>query len=247
DPERPVSLDLLVEQFSSDDAASGPARRGPAWGTIAAFGVAALAFALAWRYTPLAEYVTVDRVRGWANAARGSGWAPLAVVLAYVPASFVMFPRPLITMFGVVALGPLAGFAAAMTGVALSGACLYGLGRVMKRDTVRRIAGERLNRTAKLLRRHGLAASFACSIAPVAPFMAVGVVAGAMRVKLWQYLAGMLGGMAPGAAATTLFAEQLAAALDDPGLINWWIVAGIFAAFAALVFGARRWLKRLEA
>ncbi|HYD55559.1 MAG TPA: phospholipase D-like domain-containing protein, partial [Burkholderiales bacterium] len=47
DPERPVSLDLLVEQFSSDDAASGPARRGPAWGTIAAFGVAALAFALA--------------------------------------------------------------------------------------------------------------------------------------------------------------------------------------------------------
>jgi uncharacterized membrane protein YdjX (TVP38/TMEM64 family) len=158
-----------------------------------------------------------------------------------------MFPRPLITIFAVVALGPWLGFGAAITGIALAGICLYYLGRRMKRDAVRRIAGAGLNRMTKLLRRHGLTAAFACSIAPVAPFIAVGMVAGAMRVKLWHYLAGMLAGMLPGALAATLFADQIAAALDDPGRINWWVVAAVVLVFVALMLAARRWLKRLEA
>ncbi len=246
DPERPVSLDMLVEQFSADDSAPAP-RRGPAWGKIAGFGLALLILTLAWRYTPLAELATAERVREWAHAARGTWWAPAAIGLAYVPSTFIMFPRPLLTIFAVVALGPWLGFGVAMMGVALSGICLYYLGRSMKRDTIRRIAGAGLNRMTKLLRRHGLSASFACSIAPVAPFIAVGMVAGAMRVKLWHYLAGMLAGMLPGALAATLFADQLAAALEDPGRINWWLVAGVVLVFAALLVAARRWLKRLEA
>jgi phosphatidylserine/phosphatidylglycerophosphate/cardiolipin synthase-like enzyme/uncharacterized membrane protein YdjX (TVP38/TMEM64 family) len=245
DPERPVSIDRLIEQFSSDEPAAR--RRGPAWGTLASIGLVLLALALAWRYTPLADYVSVDHVRGWAQAASGSAWAPLAVVLAYVPTAFVLFPRPLITVFAVVALGPWMGFSTALAGAALSGVCVYYLGRALKRDTVRRLAGPGLNRMTKLLRQRGLAASFACSIAPVAPFIVVGMVAGAMRVRLWHYLAGMLGGMLPGTAATTVFADQLAAALEDPARINWWVVAAVGAALVTLLAGARRWMTRLEA
>ncbi|MGQ0652511.1 MAG: VTT domain-containing protein [Betaproteobacteria bacterium] len=209
DPERPVSLDRLIEQFSSDEPA--PARRrGPAWGKIAAFGLVLLGLALAWRYTSLADYVTAERVREWAHAAGGTWWAPLAVVLAYVPSAFVMFPRPLITIFGVVALGPWLGFAAAITGIALSGICSYYLGRSVKRDTIRRIAGAGLNRMTKLLRRHGLSASFACSIAPVAPFIAVGMAAAARAHKLVDRRRRRGG-------------------------------------FRGLLFGARHWMKRLEA
>ena len=245
DPERPVSIDLLMTQFSSDDAA--PARRrGPQWGKIAAFGLVVLALFAAWRFTPLAEFITVDRTREWARAAGDLWWTPPALVLAYAASAFVMFPRPLLTIFGVVALGPWLGFAVAMMGAAAAGLSVYYAGRAMNRDTVRRIAGSGLNRMTKLLRRHGLSASFACSIAPVAPFIAVGMVAGAMRVKLWHYLAGMLAGMLPGAAATTLFADQLAAALDDPSRINWWVVGAIVLVFVALTIGARRWLQRLE-
>lgn len=245
DPERPVSLDMLVAQFPAGDSVPAP-RRGPAWGRIVGFGLVLLGLALAWRYTPLADLVTAERVRDWARAAGGTWWAPPAVMLAYVPATFVMFPRPLITIFAVMALGPWLGFGAAMAGVGLAGICLYCLGMAMRRDTVRRIAGASLNRMTKLLRRHGLSAAFACSIAPVAPFIAVGMVAGATRVKLWHYIAGMLAGMLPGALAATLFADQLAAALDDPGRINWWMVALVALAFVALTLAARRWLKRLE-
>jgi uncharacterized membrane protein YdjX (TVP38/TMEM64 family) len=158
-----------------------------------------------------------------------------------------MFPRPLITLFAVVAFGPWLGFASAMAGVAISGVCMYYLGRTLSRDAVRRIAGERLNRTSELLRRHGLAAAFACSVAPVAPFIAVGVIAGAVRIKLWRYLGGMLLGMLPGTLATTVFAHQIAAALGESGGgINYWLVAGVVLLFVILVFVVRRWLKKLE-
>jgi uncharacterized membrane protein YdjX (TVP38/TMEM64 family) len=245
DPEKPVSMDALIDQFSP---AETPARRtGPSWGKIVAFISVLLALTLAWRYTPLAEYVDADRVRGWAQSVGNTWWAPLAVVAAYTPSAFVMFPRPLLTIFSVVAFGPFIGFAIAMMGVALSGVCLYYLGRRVSRDTVRRIAGDRLNRTSDLLRRHGLAAAFACSVAPVAPFIAVGIIAGAARVKLGHYIAGMLLGMLPGALATTFFADQLTEALEDPSRINWWIVAGVTAILVALLYGARRWMKKLEA
>ena len=44
-------------------------------------------------------------------------WAPLVVILAYTPASLVMFPRWLITLMAVAAFGPWAAFAYAQTGV----------------------------------------------------------------------------------------------------------------------------------
>jgi phosphatidylserine/phosphatidylglycerophosphate/cardiolipin synthase-like enzyme/uncharacterized membrane protein YdjX (TVP38/TMEM64 family) len=245
DPERPVSLEQLIDQFSSTSAA--PARRaGPAWAKIVSFALVLGALALMWRFTPLAEYVTVERVHGWAEAAGGTGWAPLALIVSYTPSAFVMFPRPLITIFAVVAFGPWLGFASAMAGVAISGVCIYYLGRTLSRDTVRRIAGERLNRTSELLRRHGLAAAFACSVAPVAPFIAVGVIAGAVRIKLWRYLGGMLLGMLPGTLATTVFADQIAAALGESGSINYWLVAGVVLVFVILLYVVRRWMKKLE-
>jgi phospholipase D1/2 len=51
------------------------------------------ALAAAWRCTPLSEFITPDRITGWARTVRGVSWAPIVVMLAYTPAVFVMFPR----------------------------------------------------------------------------------------------------------------------------------------------------------
>jgi hypothetical protein len=58
---------------------------------FAALMIAALA--AAWRCTPLSEFITPDRITGWARTVRGVSWAPIVVMLAYTPAVFVMFPR----------------------------------------------------------------------------------------------------------------------------------------------------------
>ena len=242
DLERPVSMDRLIQEFSpdGDDQKAG----GFPWGK-GLIAVAVIAGLMAiWRYTPLAEVLSAENIIAWAEDFAGRPWAPFAIIAAYTPASFVMFPRPLITLAAVVAFGPWLGVAYALTGVLIAAIANYLVGRLMSRATVRRIAGDRINRISEVLRRRGLVAMTAVRLVPIAPFPVVGLVAGAIRVKFWHYALGTLFGMLPGAIVTTVFGDQLQSALRDPARINYWIIAGVVILFAVGIYFVRRWFKK---
>jgi phospholipase D1/2 len=245
DLERPVSLDRLVEQF---DPGSGELpRAGRPWKMLAATAAFFVGLTLAWRYTPLRELVTADAVIEWADAFAGQWWAPLLIVFAYTPASVVLFPRPLLTLAAVVAFGPWLGFAYAMGGILLAAVAGYYAGRLFDRDTVRRIAGEKLNRMTEALRRRGLLAMTALRLVPLAPFAVESVVAGAIRIRLWHLVLGTFLGMLPGVLAATVFGDQLETALRDPSAINYWLVGGVVAALGVLTLAVRRWFGKIDA
>jgi len=216
-------------------------RRSPAWGKLLAIVVVVAALAAAWRYTPLSEYITAERITGWARAIRGWSWAPLVVMFLYTPAAFVMFPRPVLTLLTVIAFGPWLGFAYGMTGIIGSALATYYVGRLLPEKTLQRLAGNKLDDVIKALRRRGLMAMLAVRIIPVAPFAVEGFIAGAVPIKLWEYTLGTFLGMLPGVLATSVFGGQLAAALEDPSTINWWIVGGVILAMVALTWYVKRW------
>jgi phosphatidylserine/phosphatidylglycerophosphate/cardiolipin synthase-like enzyme/uncharacterized membrane protein YdjX (TVP38/TMEM64 family) len=243
DPERPVSLETLVAQFAPEIEVR---HARPLWQKAGLALLALAALAAAWRYTLLAEMLTPEVVDRFAAHLAGAWWAPLALVLAYTPASFVMFPRPLITLAAVIAFGPWIGFALAMTGVVLAAVATYAVGRALERDTVRRIAGERLNRMTHALRANGVLAVTSVRLVPIAPFVVVNVVAGAIRIPLARFLAGTALGMLPGTLAATVFAQQLEAFLDDPATVRWgWLAAAIAVVVLAAFFLG--WRMRREA
>jgi phospholipase D1/2 len=66
---------------------------------------------------------------------------------------------------------------------------------------------------------------------PIAPFSIVNAVAGASRIRLREFLLGTLLGMLPGITATVIFVDRVAAAVTDPGLDTFLMLAG----FAALI------------
>lgn len=216
----------------------------PAWWKVLAALVLAAALAAAWRYTPLADYVTAERVGGWARAVRETPWAPLLVIAAYTPAAFILFPRPLLTLLTVVAFGPWLGFAYGMTGILVSAYATYYAGRLFPPATVERLAGRHAQAVRKSLKRHGLAAVFALRIVPAAPFAVEGIMAGAVRVKPWQYGLGTFLGMLPGVAATSVFGSEIQAFLDDPDVAAWWIAAAAVVALGVFTYFARRWIAR---
>jgi uncharacterized membrane protein YdjX (TVP38/TMEM64 family) len=226
---------------ATSDAA--PARAGPAWGRIALIALAVAALSAMWRYTPLHDYLTPQRVFDWAQSFGERWWAPLAVIVAYSPACITMFPRPLITLFAVIAFGPWLGFAYGITGILLAAAMTYVAGARMPEATVRRLAGPRLDGITEVLRRRGLIASFATHVVPVGPFAVVGFVSGNIGIKFFDYLAGTFLGMAPGALVTTVFGDQLQAALED-SRINWWLVGGVAVVFAIMMVFVRRWFAK---
>jgi uncharacterized membrane protein YdjX (TVP38/TMEM64 family) len=199
---------------------------------------------LIWRYTPLAEVVTAENVSALAQQISNYWWAPIIVVLVYTPASLIMFPRPLITLAAVVAFGPWLGFAYAITGILLSALVHYMAGRMLDRDTVRRLAGEKLNRLMHALRHRGLVAITAVRLIPIAPFAVEGFVAGAVRIKLWHFMVGTFIGMLPGVLTATVFADQLENALRDSSEINWWLVGGAAVLFVAIIVLVRRWFMK---
>jgi uncharacterized membrane protein YdjX (TVP38/TMEM64 family) len=212
-----------------------------------AMSVLALGLALAWRYTDLAEVVTVEAVLGWIEAFRGKAWAPFVLALAYTPASIVMFPRPLLTLAAVVAFGPWKGFAVAMGGILMNALVGYCLGRSVDEKRVRRWGGPRFGRVAKTLKKEGFVPVLLVGLLPVAPFFAEMLAFGALRLKLRHVLPGVALANLPGTLCTTVLADQVAAVLSQERTLEPWIVVAVVAAMAAIAFFTHRAWRRMEA
>jgi uncharacterized membrane protein YdjX (TVP38/TMEM64 family) len=224
----------------------GAARGGrrTAWLKLLAFVLVVAALAAAWRYTPLSEFVTASRITAWARAFRGFPWAPLIAILAYTPAAFIMFPRPLITLFTVVAFGPRLGFLYGMIGMMAAALAAYYVGRALPESTVHRLAGTKLDALRKRLQQHGIIAVLLLRITPTAPFAVESMVAGAFRVKAVDYTIGSVLGLAPGVLGNSVFGSQLAAALEDMARVNYWLIAAVVIGLAGVTIAASRWVAK---
>jgi len=244
DPEEPIALDVLKAGPAYGEAASALLPERPDWGRLALIALGFALLAAAWRFTPLSEIVTAQKVIGWAHAFGSQWWAPLVVMAAYTPACFVMFPRPLITLAAVVAFSPWLGFAYALAGIVLSAIVTYYAGKRMRRDTVRRLAGPQLDRMVEVLKKHGLLALTLLRLVPLAPFAVEGIVAGAVGLKLRHLVVGTAIGMLPGTLTTTLFGSELESALSG-GSFDWRIVGAAVLALAAGTWYVRRWFGRM--
>jgi phosphatidylserine/phosphatidylglycerophosphate/cardiolipin synthase-like enzyme/membrane protein DedA with SNARE-associated domain len=245
DPEEPIALETLLSERHAEETACVE-QPSPAWGKLAAIVASILALMALWRFTPLREVATAEAAIAWAKAFGEQPWAPWALMAAYTPACLVMFPRPLITLAAVIAFGPWLGFFYSLAGICASSAVTWEMGRHMRRDTVRRLAGPRLDRMVDVLKRHGLLAMTLLRLVPIAPFAVESIVAGAIRMRLWHVVVGTGIGLLPGTLTTTLFGDAIESAVTGSGNVNWWLVGGALAILAAGAWAVKRWFTRME-
>jgi uncharacterized membrane protein YdjX (TVP38/TMEM64 family) len=118
---------------------------------------------------------------------------------------------------------------------------------MVSRDTIRRLAGKKLKPLTHFMERKGLIAVTILRLMPIAPFPIVNLVMGAMRVKLWHFVVGTIIGMMPGMLAATILSEQLAAALEDPTRVNFWLIGAAVLVIVAVVFFGQRYMRRYGA
>jgi uncharacterized membrane protein YdjX (TVP38/TMEM64 family) len=202
------------------------------------------ALAAAWRYSPIGEWFTIARVTAWSRAVRETTWAPIALMLAYTPAAFLLFPRPLLTLFAVIAFGPWFGFAYSAVGILAAALVTYYAGRMLRHETVLRLAGKKADRVGRVLRRHGVLSIFASNMVPVPPFVVQNMIAGAARIPLWDYALGSALGMLPGLLAATVFGHQIVRALEDPAGISYWVIGAVIIVFAVFSYFVGRWASK---
>lgn len=224
DPERPLAPERFLEEFAPADQGK-PGRTRLKY----AITVLVLMFALsaAWRWTPLGDWLDLQKLSTWLGSLQGYPRAAFVVLGGYVVGSLLVVPVTLLILATAFTFGPVWGVAYSLAGSLLGAVLTYTLGRLLGRDIVRRLAGARVNRLSRRLGRHGLLAAASVRLLPLAPFTVINMVAGASHIRFRDFTFGTVLGMAPGILVMTLLENRLETAIRDPG-------PGAFAALAAI-------------
>jgi phospholipase D1/2 len=240
DPAEPLNPDYFVEEYVPWSERPHGRRRLLLFGVLIA---GLLGLAAAWRWTPLGEWLSPERLHDWMSAFDSPLTRGLVAVTGFLIASVLMVPLLLLAMFGGLAFGGFWGFVYVLSSALISAALVFLLGRFLSRDIVERLSGSRLKRLSRRLADRGVLAVTVLRLIPVAPFTVFNLVAGASHLKFRHFLLGSLLGLTPGVAVLTLFSDSLWSAIQDP---SWESLAGV-AAFAAVIIFAlvlmRRWLR----
>jgi phospholipase D1/2 len=239
DPEAPIEFDRLMDRFSHDQDGSG--RLLP---VIKITGVllVLLALAAAWRWAPFSEWIDSENLVAWARAIRGNSVSFLGVLGAYVVGGLIMVPITLLVGVTAMVFSPTWGTLYALSGCLLNALTTYLIGSRLGKQTVRKLAGQRLNRLSRQMAKKGILTVAIIRNIPVAPFTIVNMIAGASHIRLKDYLIGTAIGMLPGILAITLFADRLLHTIQNPGWLN--ALIAVFLA-AAIILGSWSLKKRM--
>lgn len=165
---------------------------------------------------------------------------PVWVLLAYVVAVALAMPVLALITLGVLIFGPWPGMAYALAGMVAGATVTYGLGRLTGAQVLDRLLKGRLQLMSTHLHRRGLWAIVLLRALPVAPFIVVNLGAGALRVRLRDYVLGTFLGLLPGTILISLFMRQVQQAVRTATPSAWLALAG----GVLLVAGALWWLNR---
>ena len=207
--------------------------------------LALVALALAWSWSPMRAWLDVNFVVASLQKL-GYAFGPVAAVCGFALALTVAIPLVFLTLVALVAFGPVAGFGCVVAGALVGAAASYGIGLLLGREVLERLAGERINRLSRRLASRGLLAVIALRMVPVAPFAVVNMVAGASHIRLRDLLLGTLIGVTPGTLAMTVFVDQITAALRQPTPLTFALLGLTVLLIAAGGWGMQRWLREVD-
>lgn len=207
--------------------------------------LALLGLTLAWRWSPMREWLEPERMIGGLRQL-GQSMSPVAAVLGLAAALSVAVPLIFLTLVSVVAFGPWMGSLYILGGAVLGAAVSHSAGKLLGHELLVRLCGKRVNLLSQNMARHGLIAVIVLRLVPIAPFAIVNMVAGSTHLRLRDMLLGTAVGMCPATLGIALFTEQIMLSLKQPGPVRYLLLALTVGLIVAGVWGLRRWLAQQQ-
>ncbi|MFN3522176.1 MAG: TVP38/TMEM64 family protein [Phenylobacterium sp.] len=218
-----------------------------AWRTLAVsfvlFGGVGVVFLFGAQVLGFSGEATVER---WLGLAADGPWALPAAVAAFAVLAFLGVPQFVLIAAAVVAFGPWTGFAYSWIGTMVSALVGFYLGRLAGGRTMTLLSGDGVRKFMDLVGRNAFLASLIVRLVPSAPFIVVNMAAGVTPMPVWLFAAGTALGIVPKIALTAFAGNSIVQALKGEGLEHVGWLVGIAAAWLAIGWYARRWLKRRE-
>jgi len=195
---------------------------------------------LTWRLTPLRETINFETIVGWQESLKNYPAAFFWVIGIYVISSLVLFPVTLLNVATIMTFGPVTGNLYAFAGWLCSASIGFGIGRVLGREWVEKIARTGLERTFDRATRHGFVTVFSTRMVPIAPFTVVNLFVGGSGIGFTVFLLATAVGRIPGIITLTLFGVQLEMFLRRHDFVNW-VILGVT---VLMVIAASAWCSK---
>ncbi len=201
---------------------------------------------VAFRFTPFGDIFAVSRLQALLAGLRQAWWAPLAHVAICIVVGSLGMPATPILVAGAAIFGAVWGTLWNWTGIVLASMAGFFLARLLGRDFVERIGGEKVKRAERLLHRRGLWPLMATRFLPI-PFSLVNAAAAVVGVRFGRFILASALGMLPPIAILTYFSAALLAAAsgDRAAIVRQMLTVSMVAALLVfLPIGIRRRMRR---
>jgi phospholipase D1/2 len=241
DPERPIGAEKFVSGLLGGLM---PHRSVSTIMKAILLGLAVIAGALVWEYTPLAEMVDPKAIGATLRRFADGPLAPLVVLGIFVGGGLIVFPVVVLIAATAATFGPVYGFAYAFVGTMASALVTYGLGAWLGKRTLRDLLGPKLESVRRKVARKGVLAVALIRMVPVAPFTVVNMLAGASQITLTQFTAGTAIGMAPGILIMSLLGHQLSQIVLHPSASSIGLLAAAIFGWIALSVGVQALISK---
>jgi uncharacterized membrane protein YdjX (TVP38/TMEM64 family) len=160
------------------------------------------------RFTPVAQYLTVEKLSALLTQLRQTWWAPLALIGSYIVLCPLFVPASPMMITGGLVFGPVWGTLYNITGTFLGGSATYFLGRLLGRDFVRHLLGDRLKKVEARIARRGFWSLVGIRFLPI-PYPLVNYTAALAGVRPGLFLITTAIGLIPGNVVFTYFASLI--------------------------------------
>ncbi len=250
DPERPIDFEGWVDDFVVETEQKK--QIGNEIFMTGVFLALVVLLAASWYWTPLRNFVDPKELAENVASVKSGPLSLLIVTGSYLAGSLVLFPITILMLATIFLYGPIFGFGYSLIGSVAAAAFTYWIGRLLARNRVREIAGNKLNRISKLIAKKGLLTIIFVRMLPIAPFSIVNIVAGASRIRFLDFILGTAIGMLPGLLGMTLFGNSLKSAIKRPDAFSVFmlvVVIGSLLLLAAIIrnrLGVRRKLTNAD-
>lgn len=129
----------------------------------------------------------------------GTGfWGALAFAVVYALLSLLPLPATVVTIAAGAVFGLVRGSLIVLLGANIAAFVAFYIGRLLGRDAITHLTGERMEKLDDFLGHSGFVAVLTARLVPVVPFGPLNYLSGVTGVRMWSYVAGTALGIIPG-------------------------------------------------
>jgi uncharacterized membrane protein YdjX (TVP38/TMEM64 family) len=225
-----------------DHAISGKRRVGLLFFIVPATAI--LIVAALWRFTPLREITSPERLQDlirtpWTR----QWWTVFLVIVVYVIANLLMFPNAILNITVILGVGGVLGWLYAICGSLSAATVFFFAGRFWGVERLNALNNAVIAKIKTFMAKGGIAAVVAVRAVPSAPYGVLNTIIGTFDIGYRDFIVGTFIAHLPGTLCLALFGKQLKNLFADPSPQNIALLLVIGCAAVAVLFVLRRRLK----